>query len=207
LRQWQSKLERAYNRTVTTVESQTGLIIAVVVILSCVAAGFCAPYSLSVARDLLILAVTVFSMFFVAYVFLRNRLQSQVDFAEKEIEDIDRHWSTERYKFAKEAIEGYERAYRLVFSLILSAECLLIVSIGLLIYTVFIGNCWAVETLGLGLIISALVLLILMLLLHHGYPGPEGLFRKLNLYLEAIRRKHVSTRHAVGRKKALSKEG
>jgi len=205
LGQWRTKLERTYGRTLTLVESWRYWIVAGVLVLSCIAARFCTPYPQAVAQDLLLLAATIFSIFFLAYVFLRDRLQSQVNFVEQEIGEIDQHWNVKKYEFAREAAKLYEREYRLAFLFILSAECLLLVSIFLLIYTVFVGTCWWVETVGLGLIMSALILLILMLILHHGYPGPEGLFSKLKSYLETVRTKHQRAGLQRASKKGPSK--
>lgn len=204
--QSRTKTGRAYSHILASIESRSYYTVAIIIVLSCVAAGFCSPYPASIASNLLVIAVTVFSIFIVVYIFLRNRLQSQVNSIEIEIGGIGKVWRKKRYEYAKQAIIGYESQYKHAFLYILLAECLLMVSILLSIYTVFIDNYWWVETIGLGFIISALILLILMLLIYHRYPGREDLFSKLGLYLESIHDKYKKHRRgeAVSNKKRLS---
>ena len=193
-------MQGVYNRFLKFIASWRWGVLAVVIIISCVVARFWSPYAVSISRDLLLLAGTVFSIFLVVYVFLRNALRSQLDSVEREISEIAKDWRDERYDFAKKAIDAYQREYMLPFFFILSAESLLFISILLSMYTVFVGICCWVETAALGLIISALILFMIMLLLHHGHPGPESLFSDLGLYLESIKQEYEAKKPSVKKK-------
>jgi hypothetical protein len=181
--------------------------LALVVLASCMIARLWSPYDVSTSRNLLMLAGTLFPIFLVVYVFLRNNLRSHLDSVEQEISEIAKDWRDERHDFAKKAIEGYGREYTLPFFLIISAELLLFISILLSMYTVFIGICCWVEVMALGLIIAALILFMIMLLFHHGYPGPESLFSNLNSYLESIKQEHEAKKSSLNEKNKPQRTG
>jgi hypothetical protein len=72
---------------------------------------------------------------------------------------------------------------------------------------VFIGICCWVEVMALGLIIAALILFMIMLLFHHGYPGPESLFSNLNSYLESIKQEHEAKKSSLNEKNKPQRTG
>ena len=138
-------------------------VLGVVAIPSCILAWCWSPYDVAISLDLLILASTVFSVFLVVYIFLRNTLRLHLEFLEEEIGQIAREWNNRRYKLAKKAAQAYETDYRVPFFFILAGKSLLFVSMLLSMFTVFVYGCRWVEMIALGFIISALIMFIIML--------------------------------------------
>ena len=108
-------MQQVYDRLLEFVASWRWGILVVVIIASSVIAELWSAYSVSTSLDLLMLAGTIFSIFLVVYVFLRNTLRSQLDSVEQEISEIAKDWSDERYESAKTATGAYRMEYMLSF--------------------------------------------------------------------------------------------
>jgi len=163
--------------------------ISIVVGLSFLFAWFCSPYSQAIAQNLLVLSTTAFSLFIVAYIFLDGKFTKDIDLLTELVDKIDRN--EELCKFMETMIPSYKQEYKANFLFILTAECLLLISIFSEIVTVFIRNYHWVEALGLGLIIAAMVLLTLWLLINYCRLSLISLFKNIEGQLESAKESHT----------------
>jgi hypothetical protein len=142
---------------------------------------------------MIVLATTMFSVVIVIYLFLFESFWRHLDSIETIIRGLEAQWNEEKYKFAKAGTKGYYSKYSMFFSLLIIINIFLITSIFSSIYTLYIAKTRLTETLSLGLVMSATIILLSTLVIHHGRAGPANLFKELEKYLETMKKRKTAT--------------
>ena len=148
------------------------------------------PFSLDYSRDILTSALALFSIALAIYTFLFSSYWRHLDAVASMVTQLSVKWDPELCKTVRASVTGYAGDYSLYFSDLVAAGLLFIGSAFFSMHTLFVGKTQVTQAFSFGLLVSATLILLKMLLVHYGNANPSKLFD-----LEKGRLDHLSQQH------------